>query len=120
MPVLYRIIAVAAVLGALLGSGAYIMHLRGELTTQREATRMAQEALKRTQATLALREKQRAASAQEAATVRASLGAALMSNRAWAEAPVPQEVQDELCKRIRCAGAIPDGVRSSSATNVSP
>lgn len=120
MPIMYRIIAVVVLLGALLGSGLHIVKLQGELTKQKQATKTAQEALKRTQATLAIREKQRAASAQEAASARASLGAVLMLNRAWAEAPVPQGVQDELCKRIRCAGGIPDGVRGGTATNVRP
>ncbi len=118
MPVLYRIGALITALGLLVGGCLYIGHLRSEVRTARQEATKAQEALKRTQATLAYREKLRASSARAEASARASLAAAAASNPTWAAAPVPQEVQDALCAHLDCAGR-PDRVRDS-ASNDSP
>lgn len=103
MPWYYRLAGVALVVLALLGQCAYIVHLRAERTEAVQAARSAQAALSRTQATLARREVQRAASAREAASARASLAEATNKNQAWANSPVPQEVQDALCAHLDCA-----------------
>lgn len=110
MSIAYRLGALILVLGLLLGGSAYIVHLRSELAQAEQAAKTAQEALKRTQATLAYREKLRAATARRGASARASLAAAAASNPTWASAPVPQEVQDALCAHLSCAS--PDGLRS--------
>lgn len=113
MSIAYRLGGLIAVLLGLVLSGWYIGHLRAELHTAQEAAKTAQEALKKTQATLAYREKLRATTARETASAQASLRAVSASNPTWAQAPVPQEVQDALCAHLDC-GARPDGVREST------
>jgi len=54
------------------------------------------EAANRLQATLAARERQRAVTARETASLRLKLDAALAANTTWAETPVPAEVQKAL------------------------
>ena len=112
MPVLYRLVALISVLLGLVLCGTYIGHLHNEASTARAEARTAQEALKRTQATLAHRERLRAATAREAASARASLAATAASNPTWANTPVPQEVQDALCAHLDCRAA-PGGLRDS-------
>lgn len=56
----------------------------------------AQALRKLDQAALALARREKAAIAREMASLRLSLDAALAANRAWAEQPVPKEVQDAL------------------------
>jgi hypothetical protein len=118
MQIAYRLASALAGLILMVGGCLYIGHLRAEIGTAREEAKSAQEAMKKAQATLAYREKLRAASARAEASARASLSAAAASNPAWAEAPVPQEVQDALCAHLDCAGR-PDGVREP-ASNDSP
>lgn len=113
MPILYRLGCLVVGLSVLCAGGWYIGSLRADLKDAREATRTAQAALKRTQATLTLREKQRVATARETASAQASLASASSKNTAWAEAPVPPEVQDALCAHLDC-GARPDGLRHAS------
>lgn len=55
-----------------------------------------QELRKLDQATLASVSRARAAIARESASLRLKLAAALDANRAWADQPVPKEVQDAL------------------------
>ena len=111
MPVLYRLVALIAVLLGLVLCGAYIGHLHNQTRQARAEARTAQEALKRTQATLAHREKLRAATGRATASARASLQAAEAAHPDWASTPVPKEVQDALCAHLNCAG--PDGLRST-------
>lgn len=111
----YRLAALAVTLLALALGGWYIGHLRSELSEARAQAKTAQAALKKTQATLALREKLRTATAREGASARASLAAAAASNPTWATAPVPQEVQDALCAYLDCVG--PNGLRSAPASD---
>lgn len=72
--------------------------LRGEIATAQAATKTAQDALKRERRANALREQRRAATARAEATATASLAAAVASHPQWADAPVPQEVQDALTR----------------------
>lgn len=118
MSIAYRLGALILALSAFVGGCAYIVHLRSELAQAEQAAKTAQEALKRTQATLAYREKLRATTARLEASARASLAAAAASNPDWASAPVPQEVQDALCAHLDCASR-PDRVRDS-ISNDSP
>ena len=118
MSIAYRLAALALTLAALVLGGWYIGHLRAELHSAQEATRTAQAALKKTQATLAYREKLRAATARESASAQASLRAAAASNPTWANTQVPQEVQDALCAHLDCLAA-PGGLRDSP-TNHGP
>ncbi len=111
MSIAYRLAGLILALTCMVLCGVYIGHLRVELQAAQEATKMAQAALKKTQATLTLREKQRAASARESASARASLNAATASNQPWAQTPVPQEVQDALCAHLDCSAG-PDGLRN--------
>lgn len=67
----------------------------GELTKEAQASA---EARKRDQAVLARRIKAAAAAARETALLRVELSQAVANNRAWADAPVPKEVQDALSK----------------------
>lgn len=111
----WRLLGVLALCLTLWGGGKYIMHLRGSLALAEARADRAEDALKRTQTTLASREVKRAATGRKTASAQASHGVALSKNQAWAETPVPQGVQDDLCKTVRCAvppGA--DGVRNDS------
>lgn len=111
MSIVYRLVGVVLALAALVFGGWYIGSLRADLETARTEAETAQKALKRTQATLALRERQRAATARAQAKAAASLEAATKSNPTWAESQTPQEVQDALCAHLACAS--PDGVRNA-------
>lgn len=96
MRIAYRIAAVAVVL-ALVGALGYdYSRLRGELKTAREATKTAQVAEKRVRTVVVYRERVRITRAAETASVAASAAVALDQNRAWADEPVPKEVQDAL------------------------
>ena len=114
MPLAYRLGALILVGLALAAGVTYALHIRVELVQAREAARTAQEALKRTQATLVYREKLRAATAREQASARASLAAAAASNPTWAAEAVPQEVQSALCAHLDCVSG-PDRVRDDAA-----
>lgn len=96
MRIAYRIAAVAVVLGLLAALGYDYSRLRGELETAREAAKTAQAAEKKVRTVVVYRERVRAARAAETASVAASAAVALDANRAWADEPVPQEVQDAL------------------------
>lgn len=115
MSLAYRLAALVVVLTALVCGGVYIGHLRSELHTSQESTRKAQEALEQFQATLAYRERLRTATARKHASAAASVASAVQANKAWADTPVPKEVQDALCSVATCAGA--DGVRDSASDN---
>ena len=71
---------------------------RTELAQAQEAVKTAQAALKRLQATSALRGNLRAATARETASRAAALEAAAASAPEWRDTPVPQEVQDALAQ----------------------
>lgn len=114
MSLAYRLGALILTGLALAAGVAYTLHIRAELVQARQEAKTAQEALKRTQATLAYREKLRAATARQEASARASLAAAAASNPAWANTPVPKEVQDALCAHLACADG-PDGLRDSTS-----
>lgn len=91
------LMAAILVLGLLLtGSAALLKREYGRNAVLVEAQKAAQEQRKRDGALLARRTAEKAATAREMASLRASLGAALAKNREWAEQPVPQEVQDAL------------------------
>lgn len=96
MRIAYRIAALAVVL-ALLGALGYdYSRLRGELKTAREATKTAQEGEQKVRTVVVYRERLRVTTAAETASMAASAAVALAANRAWADEPVPQEVQDAL------------------------
>jgi len=81
----------------------YVFTLRTALVQATKDAKTAQDALKKVQATLALRESKRLAAEASARSANASLQSVLQQNRAWAEQPVPQEVTDDLCKTLRCS-----------------
>jgi hypothetical protein len=108
------LLAVVAVLGAY-AAVDYVVTLRTALVQATADAKTAKDALKKTQATLALREAKRVAAEASARSARDSLAAVLLKNNTWATAPVPQEVQDDLCKTLRCApGDSADSVRDTS------
>lgn len=113
MSLLYKALAVGLALLALVGGVRYTLHLRDKVQVLEVRAEQAEKALKRTQATWAKREKDRAATARLVASTVASTEAALAAAPEWADAPVPKEVQDALCATLRCAG--PDGVQHDSA-----
>lgn len=78
------------------GSVLDAKQLRLDLAESRAATQQALQATKRLQATLVFREKKNAATARAAASAASSLAAAASAAPAWANQPVPQEIQDAL------------------------
>ena len=118
MSIAYRLVGlILACLGVCLGGG-YIGHLRAELHSAQEATRTAQEALKKAQATLVYRERLRASTARQTASAQASLQGATASAPAWASTSTPTEVQHALCATLDCHAG-PDGLRDGTP-NSSP
>lgn len=76
--------------------------------------RTAQAALKTVQATSVSREVQKARLRRSEALAGASLDSALTKVPAWADQPVPKEVQDDLCQVLDClpraaSDSLPDG-----------
>jgi hypothetical protein len=104
-PSLLKLTAAIAVLStvAAVAAGAYAYYLRGEasaaaaaVTTLSEANQRLQERVAKDQATLASLERRRSAIARESASLRRALAHALLANPAWANEPVPKEVQDAI------------------------
>lgn len=99
----YLAIACAALLLALAGTGYALKRAIGEVAVANEAVHAANVALERAskaakadRALVTRTQAQKAATAREMARLRLNLEAALAANRAWADAPIPQEVQDAL------------------------
>lgn len=94
---------------ALVAGVRYTLYLRDEVQTLEVRAERAENALQRTQATLARRERQRAATARLAASVQASVQAATLAHPEWAQTETPKEVQDAVCRAVPCVR--PDGLR---------
>lgn len=107
------LLAVIAVLVlAVAGLGAYTQRLVKQVAVQTEAAEKAQKDLKAVQATLTLRNQQKAVSDRKAASASKALQKALEARKEWAATTTPPEVQDALCSVLHCTDGIPDGVRS--------
>lgn len=119
MPILYKLLALLVALGALVGLLKYAEHEHERADVATAALEDAKEMIRRTQATLTLREDLRATTALKSASARVSLqhAAATPAAAPWAAATVPMEVQNALCAHVRCAGA--DGLPSSPASAAS-
>lgn len=118
MSLLYRALAVAALLAALVGLGAYALHQRDRALKAEEGLKSAHQEAQRTQATLTYREGLRSRQDGLQALQRVRLDAVLATNTDWGDTPVPEEVQVELCSIVRCAvppasGGLRDGAASS-------
>jgi hypothetical protein len=96
MPTAYRLAAVALLIAIFGTLGWDYARQREKMAVAQEQVKTAQVALKRLQATTALRERSRATTARAAASATASLNTALAAEPAWAEQPVPKEVQDAI------------------------
>lgn len=101
----YLMAVIAALSIALAGAGWLLKRAytaNGAQTVQihslQEAQERAAKAAKRDRALLAQRGREIAAYAAAAASARASLSDSLQRNPAWADQPVPQEVQDALSR----------------------
>ena len=99
---LLKVAFVALTVLGLVLLGAYTQHLRASLDEAQEAARTAQEALKRTQATLAYRDRLRAQERASRAASEAAVQAALASAPDWAGTETPKEVQDAVCGTLDC------------------
>lgn len=92
--ILLALLAVAV--AAALGLGYWADSLRQENAVLTEASNRAAEALKRTQRTLALREKQIAVQARKSAQAQEGLSQALQAEKPWSDTHVPTDVQKAL------------------------
>lgn len=114
---IYWALAVALAL-ALAVAGA--LHYRDRAHAAERDLKTAQEAAKRTQATLTYREGLRSRTDGIQALQRVRLDAVLATNTDWGDTPVPEEVQTELCSIVRCAVAPASGGVRSAASSPSP
>lgn len=112
MTLLYKLLGAFLVVLALVAGVRYTLHLRDKVQVLEVRAEQAEKALKRTQATLTRREKDRAATDRLVASAQRSLDAGLTKAPSWAAEEVPKEVQDALCATVRCAG--PDGLRDNT------
>lgn len=108
----WRLLGALVAVLALVAGVRYTLHLRDKVQVLEVRADTAEKALKRTQATLSKREKDRAATARAVASAQASVQGALAAEPAWAATEVPKEVQDAVCAAVRCAG--PDGLRDDT------
>lgn len=108
----WKLLGALLALLALLGGVRYVLHLRDTVQVLEVRADRAEKALQRTQATLARREKDRAATARLVASTAASTEAAMATAPDWSATPTPLEVQDALCGTLRCAG--PDRLRDNA------
>lgn len=92
--ILLSLLAVAV--AAVLGLGYWADSLRQENAVLTEASNRAAAALKRTQRTLALREKQIASQARKSAEAQEGLSQALQAEKPWSDTHVPTDVQKAL------------------------
>lgn len=100
---------IAALTLATAGLGAALWHVRGQQAVLQErnaalaeAVERAESARKKSEQALASLRRKNAATAREAASLRASLQAAIdakPANKAWAAQPVPEEVRNALVPR---------------------
>lgn len=110
---------------SLAGAGALATweHMHKEVKAARLEATTAQEALKVTQATLALRETARVATASAGASATRSLQHSFTAPvpHTWALTPVPKEVQNALCATVACSPSEPaSGVPVSAASSPAP
>ncbi len=105
----WKVLAAFLAVLALLGGVRYTLYLRDTVQTLEGRAEKAENALKRTQATLARRERDRAATARLAASVQASVQAAVQAHPEWASTETPKEVQDAVCRAVPCVR--PGGLR---------
>jgi len=96
MPLTYRLIALAVVLGLVGALGYDYNRLRGQLKTAQEAAKSARQSEQKVRTVIVYREKLRAATAAETTEKAASAAATLEKYQDWANTPVPKEVQDAL------------------------
>lgn len=96
---------------ALAGTLAYTQRTVKKLAISEQATKTAQAELKRTNATLTLRNAQKAASDRKAASASKALETALEAHAAWGSTNTPTEVKDALCAVLDCGTGAPHGVR---------
>lgn len=108
----WKLLGALLTLLALLGGVRYMLHLRDKVQVLEVRAEKAEKALQRTQATLARREKDRAATARLVASTAASTEAAMATAPEWSATQTPLEVQDALCGTLRCAG--PDRLRDNA------
>lgn len=105
MPIPYKLIALIVLALSLVAGARYIGYLRDRL----EQAETALEASERVRATLVARASQKARQEATRARRAAQTEKVLERHREFGDTPVPQEVQDDLCKTLRCAR--PDGVQ---------
>lgn len=98
-----RILVIGALLLSLAGLGYLVYYqtgrvaeLQASVTSLTEASNRAAESAKSDRALLVSRQKEIASQTRKLARVRASLTEALNNNRAWADQPVPADIQKAL------------------------
>jgi hypothetical protein len=100
MTTLYAWLAAALLVCALSLGLVHSIRSNAEIRAERdvavEQRQKLQDALKRSQALSAKLSKEKAATARAGASTRLSVEKSLDSQRAWADTPVPKEVQDAL------------------------
>ena len=109
MRIAHRVLALALTAGLIAGLGWATWHYRARAAQAEQALETAQEAAKRTQATLTFREGLRARHEAVRALQRVRLDAVLAAEHDWGDTPVPTDVQTELCSVLHCAQRVLGG-----------
>lgn len=102
MTTLYAWLAAALLVGSLALGLVWSIRANAEIRAERdqaqEALQTAQDALKRSRALSARLSREKAATRLAGASTRLRVEGALEEQRAWADTPVPKEVQDALAE----------------------
>lgn len=114
MTIPWKLLAAFLAVLALLGGVRYTLYLRDTVQTLEERAEKAENTLKRTQATLARRERDRAATDRIVASAQASVQAAVVQSPEWARTETPKEVQIAVCGVVRCVGSDSTGTPGPS------